>query len=173
MLIELSMAGDVQVRRRLLRIGERALRARPAFEAIAALLMRLEREQFETEGKRSSGGWQPLKQSTIDAKGDSSILFDSGALMSSLSEDGDANMTKWATDDFLLFGSKLPYAGFHQTGTGEAKGDPHPGPDVKGLAQRRPLELKEADRVGVVKLLQAYILGGETAGSGMAAALGL
>lgn len=143
---EISLAGDVQVSRKLLRIGDRAVHAKPAFEAIANVLMGIERRQFESEGRRSSGGWAELKQSTIDAKGDESILFDSGSLMSSLSEDGDEKMTKWATDEFLLFGSKLDYASYHQTGTSR-------------MAQRRPLELRETDRAGMVKILQMHILG--------------
>lgn len=146
MQLELSLAGDVQVKRKLLRIGDRAINAKPAFQTIATVLMGIERQQFESEGRRSSGGWEPLKQSTIDAKGDSSILFRTGDLMASLSEDGDPNMTNWATDDFLLFGSKVPYGGFHQTGTSRTP-------------QRRPLELRETDRAGMAKILQAHILG--------------
>lgn len=146
MQFEISLAGDVQVSRKLLRIGDRAVHAKPAFETIATVLMGIERAQFESEGRRSSGGWAELKQSTIDAKGDESILFETGALMASLSEDGDENMTNWATDEFLLFGSKLDYGGFHQTGTSR-------------MVQRRPLELKETDRAGMVKILQSHILG--------------
>lgn len=146
MQLELSLSGDVQVKRKLLRIGDRAIHAKPAFEAIATVLMGIERAQFESEGRRSSGGWDELAPSTIEAKGDSRILFESGALMASLSEDGDENMTNQATDDFLLFGSKLGYAGYHQTGTSR-------------MPQRRPLELRETDRVGITKILQTHILG--------------
>jgi phage gpG-like protein len=143
--LEIGIEGDAQIKRRLLRVGDRAVNARPAFEAIGEALLGISRQQFESEGRRSSGGWQPLAQSTIDRKGDSSILFDSGALMASFSERGGDN-TFWATDDFLLFGSKLEYAGFHQRGTSR-------------MPQRRPLELAEADRVGVAKILQSHILG--------------
>jgi phage gpG-like protein len=160
MLIDVSLSGDKQVQRRLLRIGGRAVHARPAFEMLATWLMGLEREQFESEGQRSSGGWAPLAESTVKAKGDSSILFDTGAEMASFTERGDPNQTLWATDEFLLFGAKLPYPGFQQTGTSR-------------MPQRRPLELTAADRLVPPRIIQAHILGGEQAPVAMAAALGI
>lgn len=159
MRIEIGLAGDKQVSRQLLRIGDRAVAAAPAFDLMATWLMGLEREQFESEGRRSSGGWAPLAQSTIDAKGgDSSILFRTGAEMASFTERGDPNQTLWVTDDFLLFGSKLDYPGYQQSGTSR-------------MPQRRPLELTEADRRVPPKILQAYILGHGT--SSVEAVLGL
>jgi phage gpG-like protein len=171
-LLELSLAGDVQVRRKLLRVGERAVHARPAFEAIGEALFRIERDQFDSEGRRGGTGWAALKPATIAQRGTAHpILDDSGALKASLTERGGDN-TFWAADDFLLFGSKLDYAGFHQTGTGDAKGVDQPGEDVKGMARRRPLEPTEAEKVGLVKILQGYIFGDEATSLAMAAALG-
>lgn len=158
--LELTIAGDTQVRRKLLRVAHNAANARPAFEAIGELLLGWEREQFSSEGRRASGGWAPLKDSTIAARGtEHPILDETGALRTSLTERGGDN-TLEATDDFLLFGSKLGYGGYHQTGTSR-------------MAQRRPIELTERDRAGVVKVLQAFILGDAETGTATAALLGV
>lgn len=159
MQVEISLAGDVQVRRKLLRIGDRAVHARPAFEAIGEVLMRIEDQQFSSEGSRGSGGWEPLAASTVAQRGSAHPILDqSGVLRSSLTKRGGENIFD-ATDDYLRFGTHVPYAGFHQTGTSRTP-------------RRRPLELTESDRAGMVKILQAYILGDETTGAAMAAALG-
>ena len=64
-----------------------------------------------------------------------------------------------ATDEFLLFGTKLEYAAYHQHGTSR-------------MAQRRPLELTPADRRVPPKIIQSWILGGAE-GPAIAMELGL
>jgi phage gpG-like protein len=157
MIVELAFEGDVQLKRKLMRIGDRAVNARPAFEAIGQLLFDLEREQFSSEGGRASGGWAALADSTVRSRGSSGpILKSSGALEASLTGRGGDNTFR-ASDEFLLFGSSVDYAGFHQTGTSR-------------MPQRRPLELTESDRRGVVKILQEFVLGGGE-GAGLSASM--
>lgn len=149
MLIELSAHGDVQVSRRLLRFGERAINAAPAFEFIATELMRIEREQFDTEGQRSSGGWAPLAESTLAQKTGPSILVESGELKASLTERGHPSQRLIISDTFMVFGSEVDYAAYHQRGTAH-------------MPRRRPLELTEHDRAHtVVRTLQRWITTGE------------
>lgn len=159
-MLEISLAGDVQLKRKLLRIGDRAVHPQPAFEAMGEALFRMENEQFSSEGRRASGGWAELQPSTIAARGSAHPILDSsGALRASLTQRGGDNIFE-ATDDYLRFGTADPKAGYHQGGTGR-------------MARRRPLELTEADRRGMVKVLQAFILGDDQAGAAMAAALGI
>jgi phage gpG-like protein len=152
MRVDVSIGGDRQVSRQLLRFGERAVAARPAFEMIGELLFELEKEQFASEGGRASGGGAPLAESTVASRGSSHPILDlTGELRSSLTGRG-PNNTFLATDDFLLFGTSVEYAGFHQAGTSR-------------MPRRRVLELTEADRVAAAKVLQRFIVTGELGGS--------
>lgn len=145
--LELSLAGDVQLRRSLLRFTTRIEDPRPVFRSIARFWMGLERQQFETEGRFASGGWQELAPSTIAAKGgDTSILFRTGDLMASLSEEGDEHMILDINRDLMVFGTSLEYARFHQKG--------------EGVPQRRELELREQDRHESINRYQRYIVAG-------------
>ncbi len=50
----------------------------------------------------------------------------------------------------LDYGSKLPYAEFHQRGT-------------RKMPQRRPVEFTESARRNTIKILQRYLITGELA----------
>jgi phage gpG-like protein len=145
--VEVSLAGDKQVSRELLRFGERAIAAKPAFEAIGELLITIEREQFATQGQAESGGWAPLAESTLRYKTGPSILDETGELRASLTERGDPHQIFDVGDEFLLFGTDVEYAGYHQTGTTR-------------MPRRRPLELREMHRAEAVKILQRFIMTG-------------
>lgn len=149
-----SVAGDKQIERELLRWGDRALDARPAFDAIGDLFVEETKEQFDTEGKHASGGWRPLKPATLASKRRRQmrleILQETGALVDSLTQRGDQNMIFQAGPTFLRFGTKLPYAAFHQRGNDR-------------LPRRRPLEFTEATRRTAVKILQRFIVEGTPA----------
>lgn len=147
MRVEISLAGDKQVSRELLRFGERALMARPAFEAIGELLLTVEQHQFASEGRFASGGWAPLAESTLAQKTGPSILDETGELRASLTERGDPHQIFDVGDEYLLFGTDLDYAGYHQTGTSR-------------MPRRRPLELREEQRAEAVKILQRFITTG-------------
>lgn len=146
-----EVAGEKQVSRELLRFAGRTVDAQPAFIAIAELLMVETKEQFETEGRHASGGWKPLKQATVTAKARAGqrvqILQRTGSLMDSLTQAGDGNMIHKTYPDGLDFGSRVPYAGFHQTGT-------------RHMPARKPLELTETARRSAIKLLQRWIVEG-------------
>lgn len=157
MRIEISIAGDKQVNREILRVGERAVDAAPAFSAIADLLIEETAEQFATEGRHASGGWKPLKESTLREKehagfGGRGILERTLKLEDSLTKRGDSNMILEIGPAELAYGSRLPYAGAHQ--------NPKPG---SRLPQRRPVELTEDARRRVIKILQRWIMVGEVA----------
>lgn len=149
-----EVAGDRQVNRELLRIGRYAGDATPAFAAIGDYLIEETKLQFATQGGHASGGWRPLKPVTLDRKRRLglrlAILQETGALLDSLTQKGDANMLFEPSRDQLLFGSKLPYAEVHQ--------NPKPG---NPLPRRRPIELTEQARRNVVRVLQRWVMEGQ------------
>jgi phage gpG-like protein len=155
MRIVFEVAGDVQVNRDILRVGAYARDARPAFAAIADLIMDETALQFATQGAHASGGWAPLKPATIAEKeragfGSRGILERTLRLEESLTVKGDPDMILDIRPDELAFGSRVPYAGAHQ--------NPKPG---SHLPQRRPVELTEEARRTFIKILQRWIITGE------------
>lgn len=139
--------GEQLVARQLTRWADRAVDARPAFDAIATQLMAFEDARFEAQGY---GTWPPLAASTVAQKRreglDPRILHATHDLRNSLTRRGDEHQQLIVTDDFLLFGTTLDYAGFHQRG--------------RGVPRRRPLQFSEAEKKLAVKTLQRYLATG-------------
>lgn len=89
-------------------------------DALVPIIQNGERSIFLEE--RSPGGnpWAPLAASTIARKGFSKILVETGRLFESLTTPGGTTDTHWETSEdpiVLVFGTKVEYAQFHQTGT--------------------------------------------------------
>lgn len=145
--------GETQFARELRFMGRRATAARPLYDTLGFKLVKIQREQFASQGARSSGGWKPLADSTIRRKGHDTILVDSSALRDSFMY-GDANNIFEVTDDFLKYGSDIAYGPPHQFG-GTRDGVPDRPP------QRRVFELREDDRVDIVKDMQHWVIRGE------------
>lgn len=153
--LNIEIFGESIVSRRLLRLGERAVDAAPAFEEVALMFYQSEKQQFDSEGAWASGGWAPLMQSTIDEKLRSSwfggtselILQRTGAMMKSLTASDSPFSKKIIGPDFVEVQSTVPYGKFHQKGT-------------SNMAMRKPVELNEATKTAMVKILQAWVLGG-------------
>lgn len=154
MRIELAIEGDVQVSREIRRVGERAIDASPAFRAILSDWIFWETEQFDSEGSTGSGGWAPLKESTIARKEraglDPRILHATLALEKALTGPGEpSGSIRHIGPNRLVYGTTLPYAGVHQ--------NPR---TTNPLPQRRPVEFREWQREHTVKILQHWILRG-------------
>lgn len=149
--INIEVFGEKIISRRLLRLGERAVDATPAFEAIAGLFYRSEQQQFQSEGSWASGGWVPDMQATVDEKvrrGYSTMtLEETGDMMRSLTIPGSPHSQQRIGPDFVELVSTVPYGIFHQFGT-------------RKMPMRKPVELNEPTKVAMVKLLQAWVLGG-------------
>ena len=156
MRFDFEIDGDVQVSRKLLRFGQSAQDARPAFNSMIDQIISLTKRQFDTQGVSGSGGWDPLKPQTIAAKlrknQDPRILRASGNLFESLTSLGAKGQRRIVEPGFMVFGSDLPYSGVHQKGS--------PG---KNIPQRRPIELTRQNRKQLVKTLQRYIMTGQVA----------
>ena len=90
-----------------------------ALAAVADDLRQMMAEQFATEGAAGGTPWAPLAPSTLrkSRRTRSGILNLTGALLGSLTDPGAPGHVEQIDSGQLLFGSGLPYAGFHQTGT--------------------------------------------------------
>jgi hypothetical protein len=154
--LNIEIFGEQIISRRLMRLGERVIDATPAFAQIAVMFYESEKKQFDSEGEWASGGWVPLKQSTIDEKLRSSwfsgtselILQRTGALKRSLTEPGAPFSKKLIGPDFVDIKSTVPYGPLLQKGTSK-------------MPMRKPVELNEPTKMAMVKVLQAWVLGGE------------
>lgn len=159
MALEFEVFGDVQISRKLLRFGDRAMDAEPAFRRILSQMEDDIAELFSTEGSSGGDAWEPLAESTLQRKArlgqGSAILQATRALLDSLTSDTHGEGIREATGDELRFGSSLmtpdgqhSLVALHQLG-----GDP--GPPV-----RKPIQFSDPQRRGYVKTLQRYIVEG-------------
>lgn len=150
MRIDFDVYGDEQISRELLRFSARAGNAQPAFGQIADDMREQIAEQFDSEGERGSGGWAPLKETTIVAKTaaglDPHILQATRVLKESLTQTGGEHIEE-ITDDSLVLGSRDPKGKFHQKGTSK-------------MEARKPVDFAELDRRSYVRTLQRYIVEG-------------
>lgn len=172
MRIEFDVFGDLQLSRSLLRFSERAADMSPAFEGFADVVEAIERRQFASEGKASSGGWKPLRPGTIAAKQaaglDTRILHRTLRLQRSLTRKSHPDHVRRIDPHEVFVGTKVPYARHHQRG----RGDFMPAmrvtgrrrtrmPGGRGVPRRRPVELTQAQRRNLVRILQLYLVRGE------------
>lgn len=150
--ITLEMFGETEMDRELLGFSERARNMRPVWSEIHQDFMDIERFQFESQGSLS-GGWAPLKQSTINAKEragfDTRIMFRTGALFDSLTESGDENHVVHITADTLRIGSSVGYGVYHQSRA-----------ERKHLVRRPLVVLTPAVKKAWVKMIQRWIVHG-------------
>lgn len=150
-----EISGDVQVDRTLERWVDRADNMRPALSALADDFLRIEDRQFNSQGLFASGGWTPLKQSTVERKAllglDPRILHATLALRNALTQRGAPHQVRRVTNDEFFAGTDLIYAGVHQN------------PVTSPLPRRRPVELRETDRRQWIKTLQRFLVDGTIA----------
>lgn len=153
MRLEIETLGEKAVARDLIGIGARAVDIEPAMGDVADELRRATVRQFDSQGAYGSGGWEPLAASTVEQKRqaglDPRILHATRRLRDSLTESGHPDAVVVPSRDGLSFGTTVPYAGYHQHG--------------RGVPRRRPLQLPEAVRRAVVRIVQAHVIGTDPA----------
>ena len=149
MRLKLSVLGEEQIERELLRFAAHVGSAEPAFRQIADDMRDQIGEQFASEGSRGSGGWEELAESTLAAKAaaglDPHILQATQGLLNSLTGRGGDHIEEIG-DDHLVFGSRDLKGRFHQGGTSR-------------MPPRKPVDFTELDRRGFVRTLQRYLVG--------------
>ncbi len=122
----------------------------PAFRAmVEEVLQPGTEEHFLTAG---NGTWAALAPSTVQRKGHDTILFDSGALFRSFQKGG-ADHVEEISRDRLRWGSRRPYALFHQTGTGAGFQSIFKAPGARGMPMRTILSLTELNKRAMRSML--------------------
>ena len=95
----------------------------PALTEIADDLRAMVTEQFASEGRAGGTPWAALAPSTARRRrAGTSLLNVTGALLASLRDAGAPGHVEETDGQTLTLGSRLPYAIYHQTGTGAGYG---------------------------------------------------
>lgn len=120
----------------------------PVSEAIRKIVLESNRRRFETDGL---GTWAPLASSTLDSKARAgepdTPLVATGALYRSLTDElADDQIDERAPQE-LRFGTKVPYAVFHGSGT-------------RTMPQREPVLLLPSERNSIRELCEVYVAKG-------------
>lgn len=150
MRIEVIPFGDEQVSRDILRVGIRASDMKPLWPVLSKYFYSMEEKQFASEGAFASGGWDPLKDTTIARKGSDEILKDSDTLYKSLTRPN-ARFSKRTNRKGEFFrGSSDPVGVHHQFGAPRAN-----------VPMRKPVEFRDRDKVAWVKMVQRFVITGE------------
>lgn len=146
-----TIEGEEQVARMLSRTTEKINDLRPFLDGVSTFLSTVAMaEQFSTEGGRT-GGWAALSPRYAEDKlqrwGSQPILVASGRMRQSLTGGGAGSVSRQIGGDTLEFGTSVPYARFHQSGTSR-------------MPQRRIMDLADADRRTIMKMLQQHLFTG-------------
>lgn len=117
--IEFDLIGDRAIDRRVLKIADRLGDLRPFWNRFADALANYNKRVFNSEGKFGGAGWAPLSPDygawkAVNYPG-KTILRRTDTLYDSLTKRpfGIENLT----GSVARFGTDVPYAGYHQTGT--------------------------------------------------------
>lgn len=163
--IEYEIAGVPAIHHQLVGFRDRALNGALVLAEILQDMRRMETELFDTEGR---GEWAELAPSTIERKATegypSKILQATEALYDSLTGGlGAAGHVEHITEDEILYGTTVPWAQYHQSGTSK-------------MPARPPVDVRESDIRRWSKMIHAYVFGidaGEIAALGGGASFGL
>lgn len=152
--VDFNWQGVRRIQADLLRTGERAEHAGPAFEAIGDLIMDIEEEQFDTQGARTGRRWAAIKPETIARKlrrgEDPRILHATLRLRESLTNASHPDQIFHVVNNALIFGSSVFYGEIHQNrGLG------------RGRKRRRAIDFTPRDRRDIIRVMQRWIIRGE------------
>lgn len=112
--IEIEAPGADQLARRLQRWGTAIEDARPAFERMRSVLTGGEAQVFDSQGVALGKQWP--QAAATGHKTDDRLLVATGALRASLA--AQTSDSEWFTSPTeMRFGTTVPYAHFHETGT--------------------------------------------------------
>ncbi len=143
--LELDVMGDKVLSRGFSRYAEDVQDMHEAFEEIAADFWESNEKQFVTEGKYGGGRWRALAPSTLRAKpGGLPTLVREGTLKDSLTKGNPWTIEKIEPLQVTL-GTKVPYALYHQRGTGN-------------MPKRPVIAVPETQRTRWHKIIQRYLV---------------
>jgi phage gpG-like protein len=141
--VEVRGAGKAAVN--LHRLGERGADVRPVSEKVRSVYRKSTERRFRTRGE---GAWPPLAGSTMERKQrqglDPRPLRATEKLYRALTSPRAAGQVDVRDRSEFRFGTTLPYARFHDTGSG-------------GVPRRELIELTPAERREVTKLISGHV----------------
>jgi phage gpG-like protein len=147
----LEVLGETQIDRTFLRMADNARTTEKLWQEILKTLRLIEQVQFLTQGAHGSGGWPELAESTLKAKAKKGqqpwIERATEDLFNSLTQETSDSIAD-VHQDWLKYGTSIPYAIFQQTGTSR-------------MPQRRLVQLTEIERKELTKMVQRFIMTGE------------
>jgi phage gpG-like protein len=156
MRIEIFAPGGARVfSRDLLRFGENAADLTDAMRDVATILRHASERQFDTEGGYTGEKWPELAASTQRDRARHHfpprhpILQRTHRLMDSLTRAADPDHIEEPSADSLRFGTRVPYAVYHQSSRPRHK-----------IPFRPPVGLTEADKRQISRVLQRKIMEG-------------
>jgi phage gpG-like protein len=121
--LSITTHGDAKAAKTIADTGKRANNVKPGASKIRTAYREAEQEIFQRNG--GAVAWEKLKDSTRAAKRrrgqDHGTLRATNALYKSLTAANAANQVDDRQAHELRFGTTLPYAGFHESGRGQAK----------------------------------------------------
>lgn len=151
MRVVLTSFGERQIDRRLLRLEERVVDARPIYRFMAATFYQWEKDLFDSEGASGGSRWTELKPNTIARKlrkgQPLDILHATGDLERSLTranaKGSFMRVSRWGME----IGTNLAYGSIHYHGSPKTK-----------LPRRRPVMLTVSHRQEWVRMMQKWIM---------------
>jgi len=102
------------------------------FEEMVGVFTAYQRQVWATQGAESGSAWAALQPSTVARKGHDVILVDTGALRQDMLKPG----IKEVSARRLALGTRLAYAGYHQTGFTDRAGGRVPARPVIRLTEK-------------------------------------
>jgi hypothetical protein len=144
--LQFDVAGDTQVMRGFSRLAESVKDFREPFREILADFHDIEKKQFSSQGGYGSGGWKPLKDSTVRQKQlmgyPEQILVRTGELRDVMTglKSGYSEVSA-----FELKIKTLSFGIYHQKGTGK-------------MAARPLVQLTGDDKNRWTKIIHTYLI---------------
>jgi phage gpG-like protein len=148
-------------------LGHRAINTRPIMEEIYLTILDIEEEIFDTQGIRLGGlKWPAITLQWRFAKAkrgaDPRILHASGRLRDSVTKYRHPDQHVRIERDKIVFGSKLPYAKIHQTGSDQffdEGGRVEGGLAISGgLPQRKYIGFSQQDKANFTRGIERHIM---------------
>lgn len=134
--IQIEGGNELRAAFKTVEAGLLDLRKLGTWDTVATEFRKIEKEIFGSEGAQgASGKWEPLSVPYAARKtkkwGSVPILQASGRLYKSLTQRGGPDAVYETAPQEMTIGTKVPYAGYHQTGTNR-------------MQQRKPVDLTDA-----------------------------
>jgi phage gpG-like protein len=151
----------------------------PAWKQVAEVLRIAAEKNFSTQGAYSGRTWPPLSPAYAKVKaakyGNKPILQRTGQMYESLVKMNHSQHVQTITPEFFEWGTRVPYARWHQTGTGARRGGRAPvargrlprlgreryiaAGQLRGMPARPPLpRLTQAEGAAIADILLAHVL---------------